>query len=907
MHGQRRVGALVCAVAALGAGGTASAASLPDFSRGPGVARGVLGGQWKAIAKAYEQGGERTTESEGDNQTLVNAHGSYQGAKWEFSLTLQRPAAAFTLSPGIPGFDALSPSSLGLSFPTGAGWRFRIAGGIKARAKVRVGGTTVFSWSPGLHYSMSLPRIKLTGGLTLDASDPTRPAVTGRRLGASGRIDLGGILGGLHPNFKFGQVDGAPALIGGAKGNIGLPGLGARFDGTVSLSFLPTRSPDFSDALTGTASAAATSLGQKLGLGSDWVVVRLRLDGKLSFKLAHVARRDAHAAIQFAWPLPSQRDLNNFLLILAGLSNFSLPRHWGDNPPPAYRTPPPPPGVDYGGTAVDLEDHILPHIPNGLVHSIIGPGSRNAYAAEADAAISSGEYLAAEAFRSSTTHDPRALQRLNDVLDGIDRLFWVTEDAAASGHQIVANPYTPGTLARTATLAPPLRPIQVVRAPHGKVKILVPKRLSGRAAALPSTAISYADGSLASRGCYYLRPEGGWTVTSGRTTRHAATYADAVRRSGSLVRGRVGTAKITPRGRVWQGLGCGDASPVSRDQYTGVFFGLGLTYKLVDDAAVRVHVRTLVDKALGYLQRNSWRILVPFENAGTCTQSVSTATIQCDLAKAKVRNLGSENFFFSFDDQASFRRVGATVDPGRWLSDYETAAPLLATPAWAGIYLTTLDPLFQYYKFNLAHEVLGSLLFLENGDALRQLYLPAFDVLRGATRAHQNAFFDLLTILVQPDALRGDVASEPSANNPQISLADEIRSLLAEWVTRRNESPGPNHTPYLNLAEPDYVLGLWPDNIGLYTTLDFDPKCLSRWALPPQARKGQHHDNLWEAEPFGVGITARNCNSTVRPTQAGLQRSSSSGIYPSNREAPGVDYLLPYWMAVYLGIVPKPA
>src|SRR2546423_7803538 len=326
MQGQRRVGALASAIVALTSCGTASAASLPDFSRGPGAARGVLGNEWKGIAKAYEQAGEGTTASEGEDQTLANAHGSYHGAKWEFSLKLQRPAAAFTLSPGVPGFDALSSSSLGLSFPTGAGGRFRIAGGIKAHAKVKVGGTTVFSWSPGLRYSMSLPRIRLAGGLTLDASDPTRPTVTSRRLGATGRIDLGGILSGLHPNFKFGQVDGAPALIGGANGNIGLPDVGARFDGKVSLSFLPTRSPDFDDALPGPASAAAKSVGDKLGLGSDWVVVRLRLDGKLSFKLSHVARRDTHAAIQFAWPLPSQRDLNNFLLILAGLSNFSLPR-----------------------------------------------------------------------------------------------------------------------------------------------------------------------------------------------------------------------------------------------------------------------------------------------------------------------------------------------------------------------------------------------------------------------------------------------------------------------------------------------------------------------------------------------------------------------------------------------------
>ena len=158
---------------------------------------------------------------------------------------------------------------------------------------------------------------------------------------------------------------------------------------------------------------------------------------------------------------------------------------------------------------------------------------------------------------------------------------------------------------------------------------------------------------------------------------------------------------------------------------------------------------------------------------------------------------------------------------------------------------------------------------------------------------------------MQPDALRGDTAGEPSANNPSITLADEVRSLLADWITRRDATRGPNNLPLLYLANPNAVLGLWPSNIALYTTLDFSPKCLSQWALTPEARIGPHRDDLWEQQPFAVGVSARNCSSA--PTLSDLQKNASSGPYPSTREAPGVDYLLPYWMAVYLGVLPKPA
>ena len=293
-------------------------------------------------------------------------------------------------------------------------------------------------------------------------------------------------------------------------------------------------------------------------------------------------------------------------------------------------------------------------------------------------------------------------------------------------------------------------------------------------------------------------------------------------------------------------------------------------------------------KSLDYLRGNNWRILVPFEDNGEKTKVV-----------------GSENFFFTPDRQVSFMRVGATADPGRYLIPYQFVAPRLAPLTWAAQLVSGLDPLHQSYKFNLSHEGLGSLLFLENGEVLRQAYLPSFDVLRGYTAAHKNPYFDLLYILVQPEALRGDAASEPSASNPTITVADEVRSLLADWLVRRDAQRGPNLGAYAMISESGAAAQLRmlrQGDTAVYTTLDLKPKCVAKWAPMPSQRIGRGRDFLWEQHPFALGIGSGSCGSGANVTTAAIRSKSGN----ATREGAGVDYLLPYWMGVYLGVFPKP-
>lgn len=49
----------------------------------------------------------------------------------------------------------------------------------------------------------------------------------------------------------------------------------------------------------------------------------------------------------------------------------------------------------------------------------------------------------------------------------------------------------------------------------------------------------------------------------------------------------------------------------SRDQYSGVFFGLGVTYDMVDEPGVCSQIEGLITRLLDFLLRNNWDVVMP--------------------------------------------------------------------------------------------------------------------------------------------------------------------------------------------------------------------------------------------------------------------------------------------------------
>ena len=253
----------------------------------------------------------------------------------------------------------------------------------------------------------------------------------------------------------------------------------------------------------------------------------------------------------------------------------------------------------------------------------------------------------------------------------------------------------------------------------------------------------------------------------------------------------------------------------SRDQYSGVFFGLGVAYDMIRIGRVRAEIRRDVNRMLANLISNGWSVKMP-------NGTYSTTFVQRP------------------DQQLSFLQVGRHVDPTRWALAYTAFRTANAALVRVPIETECQDPYGSYYKFNLDHINLYNLVRLEEPGPFRTLYLQAFAVLRACTGTHQNAHFNMIARgLVGADAVRDA----------------ETVNLLSLWLMRPRR---------------DYYV----DNTGKY------PACGAYACAPIPVNDRYPTDFLWQRNPFQL-----------------------AGGGAGTIESPGVDYILPYWMARYYGVL----
>ncbi|MFL5563318.1 MAG: hypothetical protein ACJ79K_17775 [Gemmatimonadaceae bacterium] len=253
----------------------------------------------------------------------------------------------------------------------------------------------------------------------------------------------------------------------------------------------------------------------------------------------------------------------------------------------------------------------------------------------------------------------------------------------------------------------------------------------------------------------------------------------------------------------------------SRDQYSGVFFGLGVAYDMLDSGRMRAEIRKDVSRLLSNLIANGWSVKMP-------DGSFSTTFLQRP------------------DQQLSFLQVGRHVDPSRWDLTYQSFRAANAALVQLPIQTECQDPYGSYYKFNLDHINLYNLIRLEEPGPFRTLYLQAFATLRGCTGTHQNAHFNMIE--------RGLLGPSPTRDA-------ETADLLSLWLERPRR---------------DYYV----DNTGKY------PACGAYACAPIPVNDRYTTDFLWQRNPFQL-----------------------AGGGAGTIETPGVDFILPYWMARFYGVL----
>ena len=181
----------------------------------------------------------------------------------------------------------------------------------------------------------------------------------------------------------------------------------------------------------------------------------------------------------------------------------------------------------------------------------------------------------------------------------------------------------------------------------------------------------------------------------------------------------------------------------SRDQYSGVFFGLGAAFDFVDDPQVRSEASALVTRMLDYLIDNNWTVRMP-------TGEISTI------------------FAGHPEQRLNFLAVGRRVN-NKFASPYNLARIFSSSTVGSAIIFEVQDAHGSYYKFNLATINFFHLIRTEGNATYRNRYLNAYNVLRRTTDDHGNAHFNMIDRVLRGADARRDA---------------ETRTLLNDWLKR---------------------------------------------------------------------------------------------------------------------------
>ena len=248
-----------------------------------------------------------------------------------------------------------------------------------------------------------------------------------------------------------------------------------------------------------------------------------------------------------------------------------------------------------------------------------------------------------------------------------------------------------------------------------------------------------------------------------------------------------------------------------KDTYDGVNLGLATTYKYVDDPAIRAKVTTIVERLTDQHVTGLTKLLWRFH---------------C----------------------AAMLRTAATVNPGKYQSEYESVAAGVGT----GSTIETGDQVYDhYFTNNLDFIDVYVLTQLETDPALKAKWESKLANMWGDVRDHLNAHFAAIYMAGTGDtsdagavaALQGQLADFPDAPRYNARTINSTRTDL-EFVTVDGQLYA-KHAPPIE-------------------------------EIPPS-------DFIWQRHPFKL-----------------------DGGHDDPEEYPGIDMFLPYWMGRQIGVLIVP-
>jgi hypothetical protein len=199
----------------------------------------------------------------------------------------------------------------------------------------------------------------------------------------------------------------------------------------------------------------------------------------------------------------------------------------------------------------------------------------------------------------------------------------------------------------------------------------------------------------------------------------------------------------------------------------------------------------------------------------------------------------STTFLIRPDQQLSLLLVGRHVNGGRFGTKYSVESNTLSPTVPVPVGIDCANETDSYFKFNLDYINLFTLKRLGSGYS-SFWYGLAYDELRSTTDGHGNAFFNMIDRAVG------------SANKQRDT---ETRALLDAWLLRPRTD-------------------VYRDFTGEF------PSCGNNACKPLPVEDRVTTDFVWQRSPFQL-----------------------TGGGNGDIETAGIDYILPYWMGRFYGVI----
>ena len=338
-----------------------------------------------------------------------------------------------------------------------------------------------------------------------------------------------------------------------------------------------------------------------------------------------------------------------------------------------------------------------------------------------------------------------------------------------------------------------------------------------------------------------LKGIGALLDVNGGTGLLARNAAPETSLAGQRILGRGAFRSAQLHGETWVGWQ-GD-NGISRDQYSGVVFGLSLAYEHVPSARAECQYR--LEQILDYLIAKDWVVDEDRPAYGTPGSRGPT-------------------FWAGGYQQLAFLLAAHRANPAKYAQQVAQAGPQAET-AWLRMWINTFG-LDHYYKFNLAHIGMDTYFRLETDASRWQSMRRAYTIMERVVGHHRNAHFDLIQTRIDPST--------------QTPLYGSIREAMREFVrdtNHRKVAPAVvdlSGITWVSVPQVGYA-----NTGGFSFTLQTTQAQFPSEPLPMKLRAPQKHF-VWQRTPF----------SPATPNQG-----------DPRVEKMGLDLVLPYWMGRYVG------